>query len=275
MDEKKHDYSEQEFDVAEWVAKKNQQREALYTKVNEMSDKALTNIDVLNSYLSVQGKLGKLSMANSLLVADQYPDASKLNSFDDWKRYGRPVKKAEKSIEILAPMGEYTRSDGSKGMNFGVKHMFDVEQTQGKSEWKRFTPSIKSALKAITTKAPVAIRLDDSVPKNIGALCSEDSKSILVARGMDNNDLFFCVARELARTDECDNTFLCDCIANTLCFRYGIEPKLSDGVPPEFGDLNNEDKRAALSIIHDTACDMMERIDHNLQVERSKNEPER
>lgn len=92
---------------------------------------------------------------------------------------------------------------------------------------------------------------------------------------MENKDLFFTVARELARAEGFDNTFPCDCAANITCLRYGIEPRLPDKIPEEYVDLDNRDKRDALSIIRDTACDMVERIDHNLQVERNKNEPER
>ncbi len=275
MEERSHEQSQQEFDAAAWAAAKKQEREMLYTKVDELVDEALSDVNALNAYLSVQGRLGKASMINSLLAAENHPDASNLKSFDDWKRYGRSIKKGEEGIKILAPTGEYMRSDGSKRMNFGVKRVFDVAQTRGKNEWKRFAPSIRSALKAVTAKTTVPIRFDDGVSKSIGALYSNDGNSILVARDMDNNDLFFCVTRELARADGCDNTFLCDCIANITCYRYGIEPKLPDAVPPEFAELGNKDKRDALSIIHDTACDMMERIDRNLQAERSKNEPER
>ena len=70
-------------------------------------------------------------------------------------------------------------------------------------------------------------------------------------------------------------TFLCDCAANIACLRYGIEPRLPDAISEEYTSLDNRDKRDALSIIRDTACDMVERIDHNLQAERNKNEPER
>lgn len=275
MEERTQTTSEQEFDREAWAAQKRERRDALYTMADEMAGAVLGDASALTDYLNVQAKLGKTSVVNSLLVAAQRPEASYLRSFDDWQKHGRSVMKGEKGIDILAPSGEYERADGTTRMSFDVKRVFDVAQTQGNREWKRTTPSIKSALKAIMTKSPVPIVQDGTLASSIGAHYSQDRNAILVARNLENKDLFFTVARELARADGCDNTFLCDCAANIACIRYGIEPRLPDTISEEYTSLDNRDKRDALSIIRDTACDMIERIDHNLQVERNKNEPER
>lgn len=258
-----------------WAAQKKERRDALYVMAHEMADAALTDTSALADYLGVQAKLGKTSVVNSLLVAAQKPEASFIRSFEDWQKHGRSVMKGEKGIDILTPSGEYERADGSTGMGFDVKRVFDVSQTQGSREWKRNFPTVKSAIKALMTKSPVPIVQDDTLASSIGAHYSQDRNAILVARNLENKDLFFTVARELARADGCDNTFLCDCAANIACLRYGIEPRLPDAISEEYTSLDNRDKRDALSIIRDTACDMVERIDHNLQAERNKNEPER
>lgn len=275
MEERKQTASEQEFDREAWAAQKKERRDALYVMAHEMADAALTDTSALADYLGVQAKLGKTSVVNSLLVAAQKPEASFIRSFEDWQKHGRSVMKGEKGIDILTPSGEYERADGSTGMGFDVKRVFDVSQTQGNREWKRNFPTVKSAIKALMTKSPVPIVQDDTLASSIGAHYSQDRSAILVARNLENKDLFFTVARELARADGCDNTFLCDCAANIACIRYGIEPRLPDTISEEYTSLDNRDKREALSIIRDTACDMVERIDHNLQAERNKNEPER
>ena len=240
-----------------------------------MADKALSDKDVLSNYLTVQAKLGKTSVANSLLIAAQKPDATNLRSFEDWQQRGRSVISGEKGIEILVADGEYERADGTIGTSFEAKKVFDVSQTKGRKVFQRNHPPIKAALKALMTNAPVPIKPDDSIAKNIGALYAEGKKVIQVAPGLENNELFFVVARELARADGCDNTFLCDCAANIACIRYGIEPKECDGISDEFRSLEPREKRDALSIIRDTACSIAERVDHNLQAERNKNDPER
>lgn len=275
MAEEKTMNGEKEFNFEEWVERKQARRAALYSKVDEMADKALSDKDVLSNYLTVQAKLGKTSVANSLLIAAQKPDATNLRSFEDWQQRGRSVISGEKGIEILVADGEYERADGTIGMNFEAKKVFDVSQTKGRKVFQRNHPPIKAALKALMTNAPVPIKPDDSIAKNIGALYAEGKKVIQVAPGLENNEFFFVVARELARADGCDNTFLCDCAANIACIRYGIEPKECDGISDEFRSLEPREKRDALSIIRDTACSIAERVDHNLQAERNKNDPER
>lgn len=275
MAEEKTMNGEKEFNFEEWVERKQARRAALYSKVDEMADKALSDKDVLSNYLTVQAKLGKTSVANSLLIAAQKPDATNLRSFEDWQQRGRSVISGEKGIEILVADGEYERADGTIGTSFEAKKVFDVSQTKGRKVFQRNHPPIKAALKALMTNAPVPIKPDDSIAKNIGALYAEGKKVIQVAPGLENNELFFVVARELARADGCDNTFLCDCAANIACIRYGIEPKECDGISDEFRSLEPREKRDALSIIRDTACTIAERVDHNLQAERNKNDPER
>lgn len=275
MAEEKTMNGEKEFNFEEWVERKQARRAALYSKVDEMADKALSDKEVLSNYLTVQAKLGKTSVANSLLIAAQKPDATNLRSFEDWQQRGRSVISGEKGIEILVADGEYERADGTIGMNFEAKKVFDVSQTKGRKVFQRNHPPIKAVLKALMTNAPVPIKPDDSIAKNIGALYAEGKKVIQVAPGLENNELFFVVARELARADGCDNTFLCDCAANIACIRYGIEPKECDGISDEFRSLEPREKRDALSIIRDTACSIAERVDHNLQAERNKKDPER
>lgn len=275
MEERKQTISEQAFNREVWAAQKRERRDALYVMADEMAGTVLGDTSALADYLNVQAKLGKISIVNSLLVVAQKPEASYLRSFDDWQKHGRCVMKGEKGIDILAPSGEYERADGSTRMSFDVKRVFDVSQTKGNREWKRNFPTVKSAIKALMTKSSVPIVQVDTLASSVGAHYSHDRNAILVARNLENKDLFFTVARELARADGCDNTFLCDCAANIACLRYGIEPRLPNAISEEYTSLDNRDKRDALSIIRDTACDMVERIDHNLQVERNKNELER
>lgn len=47
---------EQEFNFQEWVEQKRARRTALYNKVDEMADKALSDKGVLFDYLTVQAR---------------------------------------------------------------------------------------------------------------------------------------------------------------------------------------------------------------------------
>ena len=60
----------------------------------------------------------------------QYPQATQLKDFDDWGKDNVKITKGAKSISILEPV-EYTRADGSPGISYNVKKVFDVTQTNG------------------------------------------------------------------------------------------------------------------------------------------------
>lgn len=55
-------------------------------------------------YLRTMSKFHDYSFGNILLIAIQFPGASQVAGFQDWKKkFGRNVKKGEKGIRILAP----------------------------------------------------------------------------------------------------------------------------------------------------------------------------
>lgn len=191
MEERKQTNSEQAFDREAWIAQKRERRDALYVMADEMTDTALSDASALADYLGVQARLGKTSVVNSLLVAAQKPEASFLRSFEDWQKHGRSVMKGEKGIDILAPGSEYKRTDGSAAMNFDVKRVFDVSQTQGNREWKRNIPTVKAAIKALLTKSPVPIVQDDTLASSIGAHYSQDRNAILVARNGEQRPVLY------------------------------------------------------------------------------------
>ena len=198
-------------------------------------------------------------------------------SFVDGRKFHRTkidyLQMREKSDALCK---EYGLSVIENPMGKGKHYAEWFAERNGEPTWRSIiSDDVDVAVKSSMTNAPVHIKLDDTIAKNIGALYSEDKKVICVARGLESEKLFFSVARELARADGCDNTFLCDCAANIACIRYGIAPQDFDQISEEFHALETREKRDALSIIRDTAGKITERIDLNLQAERNKNEPER
>ena len=269
--------SEQPFDREAWAQQKREQRQELYDLIEEMSDKTLSDPSALSDYLNMQARLGKTSVANTLLVVAQKPDATFVANYDDWQKRGRSVKRGEKGTLVLEANGEYERPDGTMGVNFDVKRVFDKSQTYGKPVRERTDPPIKSALKAITTNVPVPIKLSEGVSQSIAAMYSEKDNAIYVARGIEGNELFFALSRELARAHSGADTFVCDCAANIACLRYGVPAKYCDRIPDEIASLETREKRSALNIVREAACEITERVDRNLFAERqqSRNEPAR
>lgn len=275
--EQQPEQTEQPFDREAWAQPKREQRQELYDLIEEMSEKTLTDPSALSDYLNMQARLGKTSVANTLLVVAQKPDATFIANYDDWQKRGRSVKRGEKAALVLEANGEYERPDGTMGVNFDVKRVFDISQTYGKPIRERTAPPIKTALKAITTNVPVPVKLSKGISQSVGAMYSEKDKTIYVAKGVEGNNLFFALSRELARAHSGANTFVCDCAANVACLRYGVPAKYCDRIPDEIAALESREKRSALNIVRDAACEIAERVDRNLFAERqqSRNDPVR
>lgn len=269
--------AEQPFDRDAWVQQKQEQRQQLYDLIEEMSEKTLCDPAALSDYLNMQSRLGKTSVANTLLVVAQKPDATFIANYDDWQKRGRSVKRGEKGALVLEANGEYERLDGTMGVSFDVKRVFDISQTYGQPVRERTNPPIRSALKAITTNVPVPVKLSDEVSQSIAAMNSDKDNTVYVARGVEGNELFFALSRELARAQSGQETFICDCAANIACLRYGVPAKYCDRIPDEIASLETREKRSALNIVREAACEITERVDRNLFAERqqSRNEPVR
>jgi antirestriction protein ArdC len=101
----------------------------------------LTSSTVWRAWLDVQRRFHRYSWGNTLLIACQRPDATRVAGFHAWLRLGRHVRKGEHGIAILAPVvprlrvldaesGEETWIAGAPRA-FRVAHVFDVSQTEG------------------------------------------------------------------------------------------------------------------------------------------------
>ena len=275
--EQQPEQTEQPFDREAWAQQKREQRQELYNLIEEMSEKTLADPSALSDYLNMQARLGKASVANTLLMIAQKPNATFISGFDDWQKRGRSVKRGEKAALVLEANGEYERPDGTMGVNFDVKRVFDISQTYGKPIRERTAPPIKTALKAITTNVPVPVKLSEGISQSVGAMYSEEDNTVYVARGVEGNELFFALSRELARAHSGSDTFVCDCAASIACLRYGVPAKYCDRIPDEIAALESREKRSALNIVRDAACEIAERVDRNLFAERqqSRNDPVR
>lgn len=105
--------------------------------------------DNFRNWLRVQARFhqySQYSFGNVLLIAVHCPDATRVAGFHAWKKLGRPVKKGERGIPILAPVTYKTHTndarlagdaptsetdDESTRVGFRVVYVFDISQTDG------------------------------------------------------------------------------------------------------------------------------------------------
>ena len=239
----------------------------------------------------MQAKFHRYSATNALLILHDNKNASKLGDKDFWRDQGVYIKRQEfnRPIKIIESNGEYTRDDGSIGVSYNIKRVYDISQTTARQRAKQpVSHDQRALLNALIYKRPVDIRSVDELPNHASALYDHEQKVIFVCRGLDADNLFCGLSKALAEaeialtSDEYtpDNAaYKAHCVSYILGKEFGFE--VSDynfGNPSE--SLRTDDPqeiRAELSEIRDTAYDISARMIRSLEKEKAprNNEQER
>lgn len=110
-------------------------------------------------FLDVQAKFHRYSWHNSMLIASQRPDATRVAGFKKWQELGRHVCKGEREIAIFAPCPfkrTVTTDDGQEetrqGLYFKVVHVFDVAQTDGQDLPDVEVPDVQTVADALLAR---------------------------------------------------------------------------------------------------------------------------
>src|SRR5438270_4620306 len=92
------------------------------TRVQDSRERLAAAVDALvaserwQAWLESRARFHGYSLGNTLLIALQRPDATKVAGYRAWQEMGRQVRKGEKGIAILAPIvsrAKDTVTDGS------------------------------------------------------------------------------------------------------------------------------------------------------------------
>ena len=125
------------FDKAEWAAQKQAQRKEAYELIDNTCAEMMISGDSFRQYLDVQGRFDRYSVANAILVSAQMPEATQLKDYNTWKQSRVYVNKDAQKVVILEPSKEYTRNDGTKGISYNAKVVYDISKHQQKRECSR------------------------------------------------------------------------------------------------------------------------------------------
>ena len=186
------------------------------------------------------------------------------------QEFGHPIK-------IVESNGEYTRDDGSIGVSYNIKHVYDISQTTSRM---RAQPPVshdaRALLGALIYKKPVPIQSVDELPDGLGALYDHEQEAIFVCRGMEANDLFCEVSKALAQAELAQTgeeydpqtaSFKAHCVSYILGKEFGVDVSdYSFENPADF--LRTDDPqeiRTELSEIRDTAYDISARMARSLE----------
>ena len=269
------------YDKASWAEQKQQERTQAYQMIDETAQKIANDGAMLKNYLDVQSQFDRYSVANTLLILAQKPKATRLADFNTWKEKEVFVKKGETGIIILEPGDEYTRDDGSIGVSYNTKKIFDVAQTNYKqatnSEIKK---DERLLLKALMNNSPVAINGIDQLPGNVGASYNAETKEIQVRKGMTGTDTFRALSQELSHAEmdkpgyNRNNCVLqAYCASYILCKRNGVDVSSFsfDQFPSYYKDMNVKEIRSDLSKIRDAANAISSRMAKVLEPQKGQN----
>lgn len=111
------------------------------TKQLEDGLQKFVSSDEYLTYLKVMSRFHHYSFNNSILIAMQKPDATRVAGYSAWQtKFHRNVKRGEKGIQILAPY-TYTVKEidpdteeeiEHKRQGYKIAYVYDISQTEGK-----------------------------------------------------------------------------------------------------------------------------------------------
>lgn len=280
--------NEQPFDKEAWKRQKQEQREMVYTMIDDAAKNVAEDGSMFQSYLDVQSRFDRYSVANALLILAQKPEATRIADFDTWKQQGTYIRKNESGFYILEPGDEYRREDGTTGISYNPKKMFDISQTGNRKQETPSYPDDRTRIKALTDHAPVPIRISDDLPEGANALYRPEAREIQIRRGMDAGNIFRALSQELAHAEmdrgdgsyrRSDYTFHAYCVSYMLCKQYGVDTNgyRFDRAPQMLEGMDAQEIRAELSVIREAAGEISGRMNRMLaqQRQQKRQEPER
>lgn len=238
-----------------------------------------------------QARLDRYSAANALLIYNQYPKATQLKDFGDWAEEKVSINKGAKSISILEPV-EYTKTDGTPGVSYNVKKVFDVSQTKGRQTPAPTVNRDPQALVAVMIDtSPVIVEVAPELPHpQMGAFYDNEKQTLFVKKDIgDSVALCQCVAQELGHAQlsidsdsysRKDMGFQAMCVGYMLCKKYGVDTKnfAINRIPEEWKNKEPKEIRAELSKTRTAMNEIHSRVSEELyrqKQERSKDRDSR
>lgn len=261
----------------DFAEKKRVEKERVYNLIDDTALDVMSSPEKFKAYLDTQSRMDRYSAVNALLIYSQLPKATQLKDFDDWSKDNVKIVKGAKSISILEPI-EYSKRDGTTGISYNVKRMFDVSQTNGR---KTPAPSINRDPKEFITTmfdaSPVEVQLVDELPyPNMGAFYNNEKQTLFVKKAVgDSVVVAQCVAQELAHAQLSINSdtysrrdmgFQAVCIGYMICKKHGIDTQnfAIERIPDEYKNMNAKEVRAFLTKTRNAMSDIQSSISEQL-----------
>ena len=241
----------------EYIEKRKAEKAEVYQMLDDTVAEIVKSPEKFKGYLDVQSCMDRYTANNALLMYKQYPQASQVKKFDDWIAEGVKVNKGSKTFVILDPY-EYTKKDCTPGIDFNLKRVLDVSQTNGKKSQSLSCEPRRLAAVMLDT-APIEVASVEELPyPDMGAFYKNEDQTLYVKKDIgDSAALCQCVAQELGHAQLAINNesysrrnmgFQAVCIGYMLCKKYGVDTKnfSIDHIPDELKNKEPKEIKAEL-----------------------------
>lgn len=248
-----YDSTNRQYSKEEYAEYKKQEKQEIYSLIDSTAEKIVTNGKEFQKYLDTQSKFDNYSVGNTLLVTAQNPKATQLRDYDGWSNSGAYPKRFSKGIKILEPGDEYMREDGSVGINYNVKKVYDISQVTARQKPRITNYNDKIMSKIFLSSNLSKIQLVDEIPgTDKGAMYNFNDDTLYIARGAEAPKIFHELSQELAKQEIGESssldTFKAYCVSYMLCKRYNIDVSNYDfkEIPPQLQDMEAKEIREEL-----------------------------
>ncbi len=264
-----YDLNNRQYSKEEYAEYKKQEKQEVYSLIDKMAEKIVTDGNELKKYLDSQSKFDSYSVGNALLITAQMTKATQLRDYESWKSFGAYPKRFAKAIKILEPGDNYMREDGSIGTNYNVKKVYDITQlnTRQRPRVMRYDDKILSKIFLSSNNAKLKI-VDEIPDTDKGAMYDFNEDTLYVARGAESPKIFYEISEELAKQEIGDSSsldnFKAYCVSYMLCKKYNIDVSNYnfDEIPPELQNMEAKEIREELEPIRNA----MENINSRMSV---------
>lgn len=255
----------------EWIEKKKEEKDAVFMHLEAVTDKVRSDPEEFRSYLDAQARLARYSVSNVLLINDQCKGATQLKDFSEWEQERAVIKKGEKSISILEPV-EYVKEDGTSGLAYNVKKVFDISQTyRGKQLIPAQGRDPKEIITHLINTSPVECKLTESLlPKGPSVYYDDHEGCIFVVKGTGDSRKVCCdLAREIGHAylalsskdyARKEAGFKAETIGYMICSRYGIEYDDLPDIPEGYMNMTTKEFRGELSVMREASSETISKV---------------
>ncbi len=184
-------------------------------------------------YLRVQAKFHSYSFRNAILIAAQFPQATKVAGYRRWRELDRQVVRGARAIRIVAPI---VAGDGALA-GFRTVAVFDISQTTGSPLPQPVSllsgddpEGLCAALVSCASKLGFAVEFG-SLPSGVNGVCSHAKSLIRIesrnprlhqAKTLAHELAHACLHREpgvAVRTAEIE----AESVAYVVCSHFGVD----------------------------------------------------